>query len=77
MTATIYSFIDYIIGLWKGICAGIGWDVVELGARIGIFGSFARGENNADSDLDIRIQFKERVSLLKWAVERDLIRIYG
>jgi len=42
-------------------------------ARIGIFGSFARGENNADSDLDILIQFKERISLLKLVqIEQEL-----
>jgi predicted nucleotidyltransferase len=46
---------------------------VELGERIGIFGSFARGENNADSDLDILIQLKERISLLKLVqIEQEL-----
>ncbi|NUQ23518.1 MAG: nucleotidyltransferase family protein [Saprospiraceae bacterium] len=56
-----------------GLCFGIGWDVVELGERIGIFGSFARGENNADSDLDILIQLKERISLLKLVqIEQEL-----
>ena len=33
--------------------------------RIGIFGSYARGENKKESDLDILIQFKNRISLLK------------
>ena len=33
--------------------------------RVGIFGSFARGENIKQSDLDILISFKESVSLLK------------
>ena len=33
--------------------------------RISIFGSYARGEERKDSDLDILIKFKERVSLLK------------
>lgn len=46
---------------------------MELGERIGIFGSFARGENNADSDLDILIQLKERISLLKLVqIEQEL-----
>lgn len=34
-------------------------------SRIGIFGSYARGENKKDSDLDVLISFKERISLLK------------
>ncbi len=32
---------------------------------IGIFGSYARGQNHKDSDLDILIRFKERLGLLK------------
>jgi len=38
--------------------------------RIGIFGSFARQEENADSDIDILVKFKETISLL------DLVRIH-
>lgn len=33
--------------------------------RIGIFGSYARNENRKDSDLDILVSFKRRISLLK------------
>ena len=33
--------------------------------RIGVFGSFARGENTKESDLDILISFKSQVGLLK------------
>jgi predicted nucleotidyltransferase len=33
--------------------------------RIGIFGSYARGENRKDSDLDILISFKDKISLLR------------
>lgn len=33
--------------------------------RIGIFGSYARGENQKDSDLDILISFRDRISLLQ------------
>lgn len=33
--------------------------------RVSIFGSYARGEQNQQSDLDILVQFKERISLLK------------
>lgn len=32
--------------------------------RIGIFGSYARGEQKQDSDLDILIHFKDRMGLL-------------
>lgn len=38
--------------------------------KIGIFGSFARQEENADSDIDILVKFKETISLL------DLVRIH-
>ncbi|MCK5137654.1 MAG: nucleotidyltransferase family protein [Bacteroidales bacterium] len=38
--------------------------------KIGIFGSFARQEDNADSDIDIFVKFKETISLL------DLVRIH-
>ena len=31
---------------------------------IGIFGSFARNENNPDSDLDILVEFQDTVNLL-------------
>lgn len=33
--------------------------------RIGIFGSYARGENKKGSDLDILISFKDKIGLLK------------
>jgi len=32
--------------------------------KIGIFGSFARGENTKGSDIDILVEFKESPSLL-------------
>ncbi len=41
--------------------------------RIGVFGSFARGENKKGSDLDILIKFKDRISLLKLVqIEQEL-----
>ena len=41
--------------------------------RIGVFGTFARGENKKGSDLDILIKFKDRVSLLKLVqIEQEL-----
>jgi uncharacterized protein len=33
--------------------------------HIGIFGSYARGENTPGSDLDILISFRDRISLMK------------
>lgn len=33
-------------------------------SKIAIFGSFARGDNTSDSDLDIIVEFLERKSLL-------------
>ncbi|MBA5628709.1 nucleotidyltransferase family protein [Moheibacter lacus] len=33
--------------------------------KIGIFGSFARGENSPDSDIDILYSFKNTISLFK------------
>lgn len=33
--------------------------------KIGIFGSYAREENKKDSDLDILISFRNRISLLQ------------
>jgi predicted nucleotidyltransferase len=42
-------------------------------ARIGIFGSYARGENKIGSDLDILIKFRDRISLLKLVqIEQEL-----
>jgi predicted nucleotidyltransferase len=42
-------------------------------ARISVFGSYARGEQRLDSDLDILIRFKERIGLLKLvAIEQEL-----
>ncbi len=32
---------------------------------IGVFGSYARGDQNKDSDLDILIDFKEKINLLE------------
>jgi hypothetical protein len=47
-------------------------------ARIGVFGSFARGDNNQDSDLDILIKFKDRISLLKLVqIEQELSDMLG
>jgi len=33
--------------------------------RIGVFGSYARGENSVESDLDLLVSFKDPIGLLK------------
>jgi len=33
--------------------------------RIGVFGSYARGENSPESDLDLLVHFKNRIGLLR------------
>ena len=46
--------------------------------RVGVFGSFARGEKKEGSDLDILIKFKERIGLLKLVqIEQELSDILG
>jgi uncharacterized protein len=46
--------------------------------KIGIFGSFARDENNDDSDIDILVEFKDPPSLLALIkIENDLSELLG
>jgi predicted nucleotidyltransferase len=46
--------------------------------KIGIFGSFARGDNKKGSDLDILVEFKESPTLLTLIkLENDLSEILG
>jgi predicted nucleotidyltransferase len=46
--------------------------------NVGIFGSFARGDNRKDSDIDILVKFKEPPSLLTLIkLENDLSEIIG
>jgi len=46
--------------------------------KVGIFGSFARGENKKGSDIDILVEFKEAPSLLTLIkIENDLSEILG
>jgi len=46
--------------------------------KIGIFGSFARGDNKKGSDIDILVEFKEAPSLLTLIkLENDLSEVLG
>jgi uncharacterized protein len=46
--------------------------------KIGIFGSFARGDNKKESDIDILVEFKESPTLLTLIkLENDLSEILG
>ena len=47
-------------------------------AKIGVFGSAARGTATEESDLDLLVQFSESQSLLTHVrVERELSRLFG
>lgn len=47
-------------------------------ARIGIFGSYARGEAEKSSDIDLLVDFKSRFGLLQLVrIERELTEILG
>lgn len=46
--------------------------------KIGIFGSYARGEESTDSDLDILVDFKKNVNLLDLVgLEQELSELLG
>ncbi len=46
--------------------------------KVGIFGSFARGDNKKGSDIDLLVEFKESPSLLTLIkLENDLSDILG
>ena len=46
--------------------------------RIGIFGSFARGEETSESDIDVLVKFKKTISLLDLVkIHRELSKILG
>ena len=45
---------------------------------MGIFGSFIKGEQNPDSDLDILVEFEKPIGLVKFIkLENDLSKILG
>jgi len=47
-------------------------------AQIGIFGSYARGEAEKSSDIDLLVDFKNRFGLLQLVrIERELTDILG
>ena len=47
--------------------------------KIGVFGSYARGENKADSDLDLIVSLNEKMGIIKytgiWQGLEDLLGI--
>jgi hypothetical protein len=46
--------------------------------KVGIFGSFARGDNKKGSDIDILVEFREAPSLLTLIkLENDLTELLG
>jgi hypothetical protein len=46
--------------------------------RLGIFGSYARGEQNSNSDIDLLVKFKDSPSLLQLIkIENDLSKKLG
>ena len=46
--------------------------------RIGLFGSYARGDNSKDSDLDILIKFRETCTLFQLVrIENELSELIG
>lgn len=46
--------------------------------KVGIFGSFARGENNKNSDIDVLVEFENSPSLLTLIkLENDLSDLLG
>jgi uncharacterized protein len=45
---------------------------------IGVFGSYARGEENENSDLDLLIDFEQKVDLLELiGIEQELTELLG
>lgn len=47
-------------------------------SRVGIFGSFSRGEQKEDSDIDILVKFQQTLSLLQLVkIENDLCEKLG
>jgi len=50
----------------------------EGAKKISVFGSYVRGEEKAESDIDIIVEFSERKSLLKLVrIERELSEVLG
>lgn len=42
-------------------------------SQIGLFGSFARGDNTCTSDLDVLVDFSETISLFRMVSLKDLL----
>ncbi len=58
-------------------------EIINIAAKYGasnirVFGSYARGEETPDSDLDLLINFKQRISLLdRIALKQELEDLLG
>ena len=63
----------------KEIFAKITQLLKDQGARkVAVFGSYIRGEENRESDIDIIVEFSERKSLLELVrIERELSDVLG
>lgn len=63
----------------KEIFEKIGQVLKNQGARkVAVFGSYVRGEENPESDIDIIVDFTERKSLLELVkIERELSEALG
>lgn len=63
----------------NGILEKIAQALKERGAtKVAIFGSYVRGEEKPESDIDVIVEFSERKSLLELVkIERELYEIVG
>lgn len=58
-------------------------DIIAIADKYGVekvrvFGSFVRGEQNDDSDIDFLVRFGPKMTLLRWAAfERELRETIG
>ena len=47
-------------------------------SKIALFGSYARGEETPNSDIDVMVNFNKRISLLEWVgIEFELSEMVG
>lgn len=72
-------FVIYIVGMERGLQKEIVEYLRPKGAEsIAVFGSYARGDEDEDSDIDILVEFSDSVSLKDLVkFERELGEILG